>query len=203
MSFKNLLIIFVRNPELGKVKTRLAKNLGDETALNIYKLLLQKTNEVTKEIACDKLVCYSEEIIKNDIWNDTIFAKNIQKGSHLGEKMQNAFEDGFIKGYKKIVIIGSDLYDLKPKHIEEAFEKLNKYKVVIGPAIDGGYYLLGLKKVYKNIFINKAWGTSSVRKDTLKNLENVSVHLLEELNDIDVFEDIKNHPSFSHFISNL
>ena len=171
MKNKNLLIIFTRNPELGKVKTRLAKSVGNKTALEIYKFLLDKTKEVTQGLSCDKVIYYSEELTQNDIWNPTIYKKEIQFGSDLGAKMENAFEVGFKNDYENVLVIGSDLYDLNPSHINEAFDKLEQHDVVIGPALDGGYYLLGLKKVYPEIFKNKSWGTSSVRKDTLKNLE--------------------------------
>lgn len=196
---KSLLIIFTRNPELGKVKTRLAKSVGDEKALEIYKFLLQRTKEITLQIDCDKTVFYSQEIAQNDIWSDE-FSKELQTGDDLGEKMQNAFKSAFAKGYEKAVVIGSDLYDLEPHHISEAFEKLNSSNAVIGPAQDGGYYLLGLKEVYPSIFQNKEWGTSTVRKDTLNDLEKVSVHLLEELNDVDVIDDIQHHSAFTHFL---
>ncbi len=203
MSFRaqsrNLLIIFTRNPELGKVKTRLAKSVGDQKALDIYKFLLQRTKEVTLQVDCDKTVFYSQEIAQNDIWN-LEFSKEIQTGNDLGEKMQNAFSSAFEKGYEKVAIIGSDLYDLEPHHISEAFEKLDSHDVVMGPAQDGGYYLLGLKEVYPNIFQNKEWGTSTVRKDTLNDLQKVSLHLLEELNDVDVIDDIKDHSAFTHFL---
>ena len=203
MSFRaqsrNLLIIFTRNPELGKVKTRLAKSVGDQKALDIYKFLLQRTKEVTLQVDCDKTVFYSQEIAQNDIWN-LEFSKELQTGNDLGEKMQNAFSSAFEKGYEKVAIIGSDLYDLEPHHISEAFEKLSSNDVVIGPAQDGGYYLLGLNEVYPNIFQNKEWGTSTVRKDTLNDLQKVSLHLLEELNDVDVIDDIKDHSAFTHFL---
>ena len=200
MSHKNLLIIFTRNPVLGKVKTRLAKTVGDKTALDIYHFLLQKTKEVTKKISCDKKVYYSEKIIKDDLWDQSIYQKKKQYGNDLGEKMKNAFNDGFKKNYEKIIVIGSDLFDLKPSHINEAYKKLNHNNVVIGPALDGGYYLIGLKKLYPKIFQNKNWGTSSVRKETLKNLEKVDVHLLPMLNDVDVIDDIKNHSAFTKFL---
>ena len=114
--------------------------------------------------------------------------------------MKNAIEDGFKKKYKKIIVIGSDLFDLKPSLISDAFKKLDNNDVVIGPATDGGYYLIGLKKLHLKIFENKNWGTSTVREDTLKNLEKVDVHLLPMLNDIDVIEDIKNHSAFTKFL---
>jgi rSAM/selenodomain-associated transferase 1 len=196
---KNLLLLFTRNPELGKVKTRLAKTIGNKAALEIYAFLLEHTKKVTQKASCDKAVFYSVEIQENDIWEETIYQKYLQKGEDLGERMKNAFQLGFDKGYEKVVIIGSDLYDLKTDHIKKAFQKLEDKDVVIGPAEDGGYYLLGLKEIPPNIFNNKAWGTSTVRKDTLYNLQNLSVHLLETLNDIDVFEDIKNNPVFHPF----
>ena len=200
MNSKNLLLIFTRNPELGKVKTRLAKSVGDKIALDIYQFLLQKTKEVTKNISCDKTVYYSEKIIEDDLWNRSNYQKKEQFGKDLGEKMKNAIEDGFNKKYKKIIVIGSDLFDLKPSLISDAFKKLDNNDVVIGPATDGGYYLIGLKKIPLKIFENKNWGTSTVREDTLKNLEKVDVHLLSMLNDVDVIEDIENHSAFTKFL---
>jgi rSAM/selenodomain-associated transferase 1 len=197
---KNLLIIFTRNPELGKVKTRLAKSVGDETALEIYQFLLDKTKEVTQDLDCEKTVFYSEEIGQDDIWDRNSYEKEVQFGSDLGVKMKNAFEIGFDNNYEKVLVIGSDLYDLEASHIHEAFEELENNDVVIGPALDGGYYLLGLKKIYPEIFKNKSWGTSSVRKDTLKNLEKVDVHLLPMLNDVDIIEDIEHHAAFTKFL---
>lgn len=197
---KNLLLIFTRNPELGKAKTRLAKTVGDETALEIYKFLLNKTNQVTKDLSCNKAVYYSVKVRKNDIWDATIYQKHQQNGNDLGARMQNAFQGSFNAGYEKVMIIGSDLYDLTPKIIEDAFLKLNSNDVVIGPAEDGGYYLLGMNLLQPHIFQNKDWGTSSVRKETLANLKDKKVHLLTTLNDVDVFEDIENHPAFQQFL---
>ncbi|MBA6156153.1 TIGR04282 family arsenosugar biosynthesis glycosyltransferase [Tenacibaculum sp. S7007] len=198
---KNLLLIFTRNPELGKAKTRLAKSVGDETALDIYKFLLNRTKEITQDLTCDKVVYYSVKVRNNDIWDAKIYQKHQQEGEDLGFRMQNAFQNSFNAGYDKVMIIGSDLYDLTPNHINEAFNKLDNNDVVIGPAEDGGYYLLGMKNLQPNIFENKAWGTETVRKDTLNDLQKVSVHLLEELNDVDVIEDIENHPAFQKFLN--
>lgn len=200
LKVKELLLIFTRNPELGKAKTRLAKTVGDETALTIYKFLLDKTKEVTANLSCDKAVYYSVKIRDNDIWDKETYQKHQQKGEDLGIRMQNAFQDSFDKNYDKVLIIGSDLYDLTPAIIENAFEKLNTNDVVIGPAEDGGYYLLGMKKMHATVFKNKQWGTATVRRDTLNNLQKVTVHLLEELNDVDVFEDIENHSAFQQFL---
>ena len=200
MNHKNLLIIFTRNPVLGKVKTRLAKTVGDKTALDIYTFLLKKTKEITLDSPCDKVVYYSEKIIKNDIWNCNSFRKEVQFGEDLGAKMKNSFYDAFENNYRKVVLIGSDIYDLESYHINEAFKKLETNDVVMGPALDCGYYLIGLKKMHPKIFDNKKWGSSTVRKDTLKNLEKVDVHLLPILNDVDVIEDIEHHPAFTKFL---
>jgi hypothetical protein len=189
---KNLIIIFTRNPELGKVKTRLAKTIGDESALNIYRFLLNHTEKTIRDINCDKAVYYSIEIRTNDIWNENIYQKHQQIGKDLGARMKNAFENGFKNNYEKIVILGSDLLDLKQKYITEAFNKLDTNDVVIGPAQDGGYYLLGMKTLDSQIFKTKNWGTTTVLQDTLQDLKQRTVHLLEELNDIDIYDDIKN-----------
>lgn len=191
---KNLLLIFTRNPELGKAKTRLAKTVGNQTALEIYKFLLERTRDISSKVNADKAVYYSVKIRENDIWNPDIFNKHQQLGEDLGIRMLNAFKNGFNSGYKKVLIIGSDLYDLSAKNIEKAFKELDSNDVVIGPAIDGGYYLLGMNSLQENVFKNKNWGTETVRKDTLQDLFDKKVKLLEFKNDIDIYEDIVNIP---------
>ena len=197
---QNLLLIFTRNPELGKVKTRLAKTVGNETALEIYTFLLEKTRDVSSKVTSDKAVYYSVKIRENDIWSKKIYQKHQQFGEDLGIRMENAFKNSFESGYKKVIIIGSDLYDLTSENVEKAFTELDNNDLVIGPANDGGYYLLGMKKLHPKIFKNKNWGTSSVKKDTLKDLKDKKVFLLNELNDVDVFEDIEHHTAFSKFL---
>lgn len=187
----NALIIFTRNPEIGKVKTRLAKTIGNEKALEVYKALLDHTFSITEKLDCKKFVFYDSKIIENDQWENNKYEKKLQIGNDLGERMQNAFQELFHLGYKNCIIIGSDLFDLQAKHITDAFAKLKKNNAVIGPAEDGGYYLLGLKEIIKQIFTNKKWGTNTVLEDTLKDLETLSVDFLEILNDIDTFEDLE------------
>ena len=200
MAHKNLIITFTRNPELGKVKTRLAKTIGEASALAIYIKLLEHTESVLRNIDSDKAVYYSVKIRENDLWDSNIYQKHQQFGDDLGIRMQNAFKAGFDTGYNKIVIVGSDLHDLQPKHITQAFEALDKNDVTIGPAEDGGYYLLGMKTLHKDVFENKNWGTETVFDDTIKNLKNESVFLLEQLNDVDTYEDIKNNHTLKALI---
>lgn len=195
------LIIFTRNPELGKVKTRLAKTIGQENALKIYNLLLDHTEQVASEIEASRTVYYSIAISNNDIWQDQLYKKLLQHGNTLGKRMHNAFCEQFNDGFTKVVIIGSDLPDLNKSIIDQAYDALNTCDVVLGPATDGGYYLLGMKTPLNQIFQNKTWGTSTVLEETLKDLKEYSVSLLEELNDIDTFEDLKQYPKLLKQIS--
>lgn len=202
-SSKQALIIFTRNPEIGKVKTRLAKTVGNESALEIYKLLLSHTYEITKSLKVDKYVFYSENIHKHDLWEPEIFRKKLQKGEDLGERMQGAFSELFKMGYEKLIIIGSDIIDLTQKDLENAFEMLEKNYFVVGPAFDGGYYLLGMKSLKKELFQNKNWSTDSVLRDSLENIKGESYYLLPEKNDIDTYEDLKDLIVFHKFILHI
>lgn len=197
---KNLLLIFTRNPELGKCKTRLAATTGAETALEIYHFLLRHTAEITRGLEVDKRVYYSDAIWENDAWDAGTYEKFVQEGNDLGERMRNALDQGFTDGYSSIVVIGCDLFDITQKDLEKAFDKLQEADYVIGPARDGGYYLLGMHAATPRIFGNKSWGTASVLKDTLSDLEGESVFLLPERNDIDTYEDIENDPEFEPFL---
>lgn len=197
---KNALLIFTRNPELGKVKTRLAKTVGDQSALDIYKFLLKHTKKVTEPLAADKQVHYSNSIGENDIWDNSNYQKHLQRGNDLGERMTRAFQDAFNQGYSKVIIIGSDLYDLSTEDLSQAFSYLEDHEVVIGPATDGGYYLLGLTNMMPEVFKNKAWGTETVFNDTLANVQSKKYLLLNPKNDVDVYDDIKDIDIFNQFI---
>ncbi|PCI94866.1 MAG: glycosyltransferase [Flavobacteriales bacterium] len=187
---KKLLIIFVKNAKLGKVKTRLAKSIGDEKALEVYNQLVEITEKATQQLIVHKRVYFSEEIIEEK-WQKT--SKHVQKGAGLGEKMQKAFKKAFKDGFEKIILIGSDLPEISAEIIQEGFDSLDKNEVVFGPAEDGGYYLVGMKKSQPFIFENKPWSNPKLLETTLKELgkQDVSFSLLKILNDIDTFEDFK------------
>jgi uncharacterized protein len=192
MSNKSALIILVKNPILGKVKTRLAATIGDEKALDIYIQLLDKTRRITEQLAVDKFVYYDQEISQNDIWDARIFQKALQLPIGFGERIKQAFSDTFEQGYERICIIGSDCWQLTQQIIEKAFEKLFNHDVVMGPSTDGGYYLLGMKKHLPFLFDNKQWSTFTVSKDTWDDCyrHGLSCYLLDELTDIDTEEDL-------------
>ncbi len=191
-SFQNSLIIFIKNPEKGKVKTRLADSIGDEKALEIYNFLLNKTKEIVTNVNCKKYLYYSDKIDKKDIWDNTQFIKKLQKGNNLGERMLNAFTEVFEnKEVKNVVIIGSDCPSLQPAFIEKAFEELRYNSFVIGPAYDGGYYLLGMRQLRHEIFEKIIWSGPLVLSETVKKINKmVKTHyLLPALPDIDTLED--------------
>ena len=151
---ENALIIFIKNPQLGKVKTRLAKTVGDEKALEIYlelskitrencQMLSQKTQLLRGQSAIQPYVFYSDFINKNDDWSNDIFEKAVQSGDDLGDRMSNAFTF-ILQNYAKACIIGSDCPTLSTAILEAAFESLDNHDFVVGPSTDGGYYLLGM-----------------------------------------------------------
>ena len=191
---KSLLLVFAKNPTLGKVKTRLAKTIGKEKALMVYKALLKKTASVLEELEVDIHLYYSNHIEKNDIFSTVVTQKKIQTGEELGERMVNAFQESFIT-YDKVVIIGTDLWTLESKDIKNAFKSLEQNTVVMGPSTDGGYYLLGMTEVIPQIFINKEWGTSNVLPSTIEDLKSIKYHLLQEKNDVDTFSDLEEYPT--------
>jgi len=191
---KEALIIFVRNSQLGKVKTRLAATIGDEKTLMVYNHLLHHTRLVTQNLCVTKFVYYDGYINDNDLWNG--YEKKLQRGNNLGEKMKNAFKELFSAGFSTVCIAGSDCYELTDVHITNAFKKLTTADVVIGPASDGGYYLLGSNKLIADFFVNKQWSTSTVYSATVKDAErlNLIVSKLPVLNDIDEENDLRNSP---------
>jgi len=190
---ENLLIVFVKNLIPGHVKTRLAEEIGIDGALDVYKFLVEHTYEVTNELDCTKAVYYSEYVEIEDIWDTDEYGLFIQKGPGLGERMHNAFDDAFEKKFKRVVLIGSDSFELKGEHIEDAFEQLEEHDVVIGPATDGGYYLIGLTKAYPQLFEGKKYGHKNVLSELLTEVANAnaSFSLLPELSDIDTLQDLK------------
>ncbi|MFM1876185.1 MAG: hypothetical protein RL266_1922 [Bacteroidota bacterium] len=185
------LIIFVKNPVLGKVKTRLAKDVGDAKALEIYLQLLELTRNAVLPVQCTRNVFYSDEII-SDGWDDDRFNQFVQEGADLGARMRNAFEQVFALGAHKAIIVGSDCPQLNADVIETAFKALDMKDVCIGPAKDGGYYLLGMKNLHPFLFERKEWSTDTVFHATVADLlENrLSYETLPVLSDLDTIHDL-------------
>ncbi|MGA0966917.1 MAG: TIGR04282 family arsenosugar biosynthesis glycosyltransferase [Flavobacteriaceae bacterium] len=197
---KSLLLVFAKTPVLGTVKKRLATTVGAEKALSVYTQLLRKTNTILEELAQEVIVFYSgaEASTLQDYF--PTFKLNAQKGTDLGERMQQAFQWGFSQGYKNLILIGTDLWEIETPLISLAFKQLQTHDCVIGPSTDGGYYLLGKKENIPAVFQNKAWSTASVLTNTLADLQDHQVALLPEKTDIDTYKEVELYPELVHLI---
>lgn len=190
---KNLLIVFVKNLIAGNVKSRLALTIGYSNALEIYSDLVHKIHDTTVDLPFDKQVAYSSSIERNDIWESDIFDKTLQYGKDIGNRMLHAFINAFEAGYENVVLIGSDIINLRYGIIFDAFNRLRQSDLVLGPANDGGYYLIGLKQPVKQLFENKDWSTNKVFIQTLKDCFDLDLNLrlVPELVDLDKIEDFQ------------
>ncbi|WP_339893847.1 TIGR04282 family arsenosugar biosynthesis glycosyltransferase [uncultured Algibacter sp.] len=186
---KALVIVFVKNIKLGKVKTRLAKTIGNQGASEVYNELVQVTEKATENLSVDKRIYFSDAVVET-IWKNDY--KTVQHGVDLGERMKNAFKKGFEDGYEHIVLIGSDLPDITANHINQGLEALKQNQMTFGPAEDGGYYLIGLSKMHHFVFDNKPWSETNLLEETLSELKEngVTFTTLDILNDIDTYEDL-------------
>ena len=190
---QRLLIILTKNPEAGLVKTRLAKTIGNEKALEIYETLCCHTARIADTVHAERVVFYSSFIPASDIFLTNNFSTGLQKGNDLGERMLHAIKSKFETGFHHIVLIGTDCYELNSTIIENAFEELERSEAVIGPATDGGFYLIGMNKAIPELFLNRQWSTSDVLRESIAILNQLQItyQLLPELSDIDTFEDLK------------
>ncbi len=183
MNKQNLLIMFAKNPETESVKTRLAKRIGNKARRVYENMLLQSINMHVKAPYEFKLFILGDK----KYFVDHLEEKRIeqQEGKDLGERMFNAFEKE-LKNYKKVIITGSDII-LSESFVEDAFCFTD---CVMGPALDGGYYLIGLKNL-QNIFVDISWSTSEVFKKTKQLIEqfNLTTRFLEKKRDLDNYED--------------
>ncbi len=191
----NGLLTFIKNPIKGKAKTRLAATVGDDEALRIYKELLKHTRQIATNIPVNRYLFYAFFIDKNDDWSNDDFQKFLQIDGGLGDKMKDGFQKVFADGNQKVIIIGSDCASLTPEIVLDAFQQLDNHDFVIGPADDGGYYLLGMNSFEPTVFDHVTWSTETVLSQTITNIKalNKNHALLTVLSDIDYEEDWKKH----------
>ena len=188
----SILIVFQKNTELRKVKTRLAASIGDKKALQIYLNLIGYTKKVIDPLCIIKQIWYSSCIENNDIWDSKLYVKRKQIEGNLGERIsfsfKKAFEDSEVK---KVIIIGTDCAEITTSLIKDAFVSLETHDFVLGPAMDGGFYLLGMNLFYPDIFHQIEWSTDTVFSKIVNQMNalNKSIHVLPPLNDIDTLED--------------
>lgn len=193
-TLKNELLLFAKYPEPGKVKTRLSKTIGPQKAAKIYKAMVEEVMRRTSP--CDgeyiRLLYYDPPELgkKFDSWLSFRHRKP-QQGADLGEKIKNAFTESLTTA-EKAILIGTDCIDIDHALILNAFDRLSRTDLVLGPAKDGGYYLIGCKKNYPELFSHIEWSTERVFLQTLKMADSLklSVSLLQELEDIDAGEQL-------------
>jgi uncharacterized protein len=191
-------IVFARLPFEGKVKTRLASTLGDEFALKFYKACSQHIFNECRKIAksgTSIYVFFPAEDKNNRMieWAGNDFRFFSQQGNDIGIKMLNAFKMVYSQGIKKAILIGTDIPDISSEVLYKALKALDNNEVVIGPAKDGGYYLIGMKRLYESLLGTNNWGTNKVFTETLNQLRinNISYELTPEFYDIDTEENLK------------
>lgn len=191
------LIIFIKNPLPGRCKTRLASEIGDEEALSVYLKLLDYTREVAKHVAARRYLYYDLRVDEQDAWSSDLFIKRKQADGDLGQKMFMAFKQ-VLGENDKAIIIGSDCPELTPHIIEEALDSLNTHDVCIGPSEDGGYYLLGFKKLKVEFFERIPWSQSKVYEETMDRVSSLglSTYSLPRLYDLDNLSDLEKFPDF-------
>ena len=204
---KNALIVFSREPSLGKVKTRLSEVLGQKKTLEIYKCFVQDVLNVVMEVEdVDKYIFYTHDEVNVPFlmsFQDKFFLVQ-QEGEDLGIRMQNAFKRMYERSYEKVIVIGTDCLTITQEDLKEAFVRLNDCDCVLGPSEDGGYYLIGLNEPMDFIFKAIRWGTESVFFDTRKIIEKKkkSVSILDRKIDIDRIDDLEKIKSLVLFRNN-
>lgn len=154
--------------------------------------LLQYTKEITKKLNCSKSVFYADRVDHNDLWDNMIYDKFLQQGADLGERMTEAMCEAFAAGKDRVIVIGTDCIELETYMIKEAFAVLESNDVVLGPAADGGYYLLGMRKFFPTLLEDKDWSSSDLLMDTILDLKkmNARYYLLKTLNSLNTPEDL-------------
>ena len=192
----NAVIVFLKTPEKGRVKTRLLMSLSESFVLDLYRGFICDSLAILQSFP-DKLIYFLPPEKENELrsWLGNEYLYFVQTGKDLGEKMSNAFKDGFKRGYDRLVLIGTDIPEITETVLLQAFDILKTKDAVIGPATDGGYYLIGFRKEYfsEKIFHDMNWSTKDVFGETLKAMDRTGIKYdrVSELNDVDTPEDLK------------
>jgi len=206
-SKKTALIVFAREPKLGKVKTRLQKSLPAPyktiastgpaaVVLQLYKAFIKDVLNIAQAVGCDQKFIYyagSGHAIPFLRQFGKQFLLKHQAGKDLGERMHRAFMYCRKQGFDKMVVIGTDCLTIKPRDIDRAFQKLTQHDCVLGPAKDGGYYLIGLKEPEWAMFDHIPWSTAEVLTKTLKKAKQLryKTYLLPRKEDIDTLRNLQ------------
>lgn len=196
--FKQALIIFAKRPVPGRVKTRLSPPLSPEEAVELYRCMLEDILAKVAALAgVDNHVYYEPDGEAAAFFAETApgMACLPQDGEDLGARMANAFDELLAAGYERVAIIGSDLPDLPPPYVEEAFGLLasGEADAVFGPSEDGGYYLLAMRKPHVELFRDVPWSSGEVLLKSLENAERAGIRvcILPVWHDVDTADDLE------------
>jgi rSAM/selenodomain-associated transferase 1 len=196
MLFPSPILLFVKAPIKGQVKSRLAAGLGDDAALELYKNFVLDILETIEKTGHPCTIFFHPPDARDAVaaWLGPGGDYLPQQGNDLGERMADAFATIFKKGVSRAILIGSDIPDISIDILRQAFRSLDSRDAVLGPAQDGGYYLIGYRSdtFVPDVFQGIEWGTSKVFLETKQKLEQAkrSVHLLPEWRDVDTLEDL-------------
>jgi rSAM/selenodomain-associated transferase 1 len=197
MSDKFAILLFIKAPVRGQVKSRLAADIGDEAALELYKNFILDIIDTVKKTGYPFRICYYPPHAGAEVssWLAGHYRIVPQQGSDLGERMENAFLRCFSEGFERALLIGSDLPDLAPAVLQNAMASLAEHDAVIGPASDGGYYLIGFhsRTLLPRVFQGIPWSTETVFQETMAILKKsaLSVDQAPTWNDVDTVEDLR------------
>ena len=191
------LIVFAKAPIPGEVKTRLCPPLDSDEAASLHGTLVLDTIERTKGLQGITLFVAGTPDLAHPFFKvleGRYGAKLLlQRGPDLGSRMQWAMQDAFEQGAQEVLLIGTDLPALPRAHLVEALTLIKSHEIVLGPTADGGYYLIGLRKMIPALFDGIAWSTPTVFAETKKKIEaaGLSLGLLPECRDLDTLDDLK------------
>jgi len=194
---RETILVFLRAPENGRVKTRLARDIGYEKALDLYKNFVQKTLLAVEKSGVDHRICFfpAERQAMVEDWLGQNHTYMHQAGKDLGHRMDNALSRVFSQGAQKAVLVGTDIPDISAHHLLTALDLLNKNDVVIGPSLDGGYWLIGFQRdgYCPDLFQQIDWGAETVFSATIEKCQanGLSTGILPVLRDIDTLEDLQ------------
>jgi len=195
ISIKQTLVLFIKAPIVGQVKTRLQPDLSPDKAVKVYKAMVMDLLEMLSQLNIPIVLHYtpadSEDLIRN--WLGQTYSFNPQQGDDLGSRMSHALTSTFNEGVDQAILIGSDIPELNAEIIQTAFQKLDENDLVIGPTLDGGYYLIGINRPRPELFTGIHWSTETVFSETLTVARSLDMDVaeLEPLSDIDFPNDLK------------
>jgi len=191
-------LCFVKYPEKGQVKLRLAVDLDEDVVVELYRNFVLDVVSILKKLDIQIYLCFSPVNAQKKFreWLGPSYSYVPQEGNDLGERMKNSFSHAFAEGFRRVILVGSDSPDLPSDFLRTAIRELQTHDMVLGPSSDGGYYLIGFRDdtFFPCVFDGISWSSSSVFEETIARVKNAgrSLSLLPAWSDVDIISDLKN-----------